>query len=46
MDSYSRQGNVAAYNALVPLQNSLVNSYEAKRAQYNTLVDQYNAMSC
>ena len=46
MDLYSRQGNVGGYNSLVPMQNSLVNSYEAKRAQYNTLVDQYNAMSC
>jgi hypothetical protein len=46
MDAYSRQGDTNNYNALVPLQNSLVRRYETERSSYNSKVNQYNAMSC
>lgn len=45
MDGYLRSGNIAAYNALVPRQNSLVRTLKQSITEYNQLVDEFNSLS-
>lgn len=42
LDNLRSQGNISAYNALVPRQNSLVNSYNATIDNYRQLIRSHN----
>ena len=45
MDAYKASGQVAAYNALVPRQNRLVESINRQIEAYRAAVDEYNQLS-
>ncbi len=45
LDSYRSAGRVEQYNALVPRQNSLVDTINSRIEQYRQGVDEYNALS-
>lgn len=45
MDSLKSSGSIAAYNALVPQQNQLVDTINTRISVYQQGVDEYNALS-
>ena len=45
MDGLKNSGSIAAYNSLVPQQNSLVDTINKRIALYQQGVDEYNALS-
>ncbi len=45
LEAYRANGQISAYNALVPRQNQLVDDINSRITKYQTGVDEYNALS-